>query len=51
MAGEDSTGNVMGTYFKITDMEEVTQGFQPANPTTLDVKKIVMNELRKINSK
>ncbi|PNY13506.1 hypothetical protein L195_g010162 [Trifolium pratense] len=46
MAGENSTRNVMGNYFKKTDTEEVTLGFQPANPTTLEVKTVVMNELR-----
>ncbi|MCH82077.1 putative athila retroelement ORF1 protein [Trifolium medium] len=47
MAGEDSVRNIMGNYFKITDPEEVTQGFQPVNPTTLDVKKVVMKELKR----
>ncbi|MCI87419.1 hypothetical protein A2U01_0108702, partial [Trifolium medium] len=40
MAGENLIRNVMGNYFKKTDTEEVTLGFQPVNPITLDVKTV-----------
>ncbi|MCI37239.1 hypothetical protein A2U01_0058463, partial [Trifolium medium] len=46
MTEESSARNVMGNYFKKTDTEEVTLGFQPVNPITLDVKTVVMNELK-----
>ncbi|MCI75757.1 hypothetical protein A2U01_0097026, partial [Trifolium medium] len=37
MAEESSVSNIMGNYFKKTDTEEVTLGFQPI---TLDVKTV-----------
>ncbi|MCI81622.1 hypothetical protein A2U01_0102896, partial [Trifolium medium] len=40
MAGESSTRNIMGNYFKKTDIDEVTLGFQPVNPITLNVKTV-----------
>ncbi|MCI40502.1 hypothetical protein A2U01_0061735, partial [Trifolium medium] len=46
MEGESSARNVMGNYLKIIDPEEVTEGFQPANPATLEVTKMVMKELK-----
>ncbi|MCI27341.1 putative athila retroelement ORF1 protein, partial [Trifolium medium] len=47
MTEESSTKrDTMGNYFKITDREEVTQGFQPANPATMNIKSVVMNELK-----
>ncbi|MCI15922.1 putative athila retroelement ORF1 protein, partial [Trifolium medium] len=47
MEEESSARKVMGNYLKIIDPEEVTEGFQPANPATLEVTKMVMKELKR----
>ncbi|MCI68913.1 hypothetical protein A2U01_0090174, partial [Trifolium medium] len=37
---------IMADYNRKTDREEVTQGFLPANPISMNIKKNVMDELK-----
>ncbi|MCI05586.1 hypothetical protein A2U01_0026639 [Trifolium medium] len=42
---EEIPRRTMVAYYKKTDREEVTQGFLPANPVSINIKATVLGEL------